>query len=216
MMMWSIFGNILSCLPGCRGLLVFRCRWCPLLRFPYKRPLLVLLWSLLLRSRCSLSFVLVRQCFLDVFVRLACRSCPLIISITAISNLSLTEDSTWSFLRDLVQDHAILFVHAAPPCGTCSAARSIKRKGVSAAPLRSPQHPMGLPSLQGSNLDKVVAANKIYVGLANFLDLLCSLKIPWTVENPDPVCCGSCPALSTLSEHTRGSASTCVVTVELV
>ena len=44
---------------------------------------------------------------------------------------------------------------------------------------------MGLPSLQGSNLDKVVAANKIYVGLANFLDLLCSLQIPWTVENPE-------------------------------
>ena len=68
---------------------------------------------------------------------------------------------------------------------TCSAARSIKRKGVSAAPLRSPQHPMGLPSLQGSDLEKVFAANKIYVGLANFLDLLCSLKIPWTVENPE-------------------------------
>ena len=68
---------------------------------------------------------------------------------------------------------------------TCSMARSIKRKGVSAAPLRSPQYPMGLPSLQGSNLDKVLAANKIYVGLAGFLDLLCSLKIPWTVENPE-------------------------------
>ena len=68
---------------------------------------------------------------------------------------------------------------------TCSAARSIKRKGVSAAPLRSPQYPMGLPSLQGSNLDKVLAANKIYVGLAKFLDLLCTLKIPWTVENPE-------------------------------
>ena len=105
--------------------------------------------------------------------------------LAKVCNLSLTEDSTWNFLRDLVQDHAILFVHAAPPCGTCSAARSIKRKGVSAAPLRSPQYPMGLPSLQGSNLDKVLAANKIYVGLAKFLDLLCTLKIPWTVENPE-------------------------------
>ena len=88
-------------------------------------------------------------------------------------------------MSDLVRDHTILFVHAAPPCGTCSMARSIKRKGVGAAPLRSPQYPMGLPSLQGSNLDKVLAANKIYVGLARFLDLLCSLKIPWTVENPE-------------------------------
>ena len=70
--------------------------------------------------------------------------------LAKVCNLSLTEDSTWSFLSDLVRDHAILFVHAAPPCGTCSTARSIKRKGVSAAPLRSPQYPMGLPSLQGS------------------------------------------------------------------
>eukprot|EP00439_Symbiodinium_sp_Y106_P001289 s9557_g1.t1 len=59
--------------------------------------------------------------------------------LAKVCNLSLTEDSTWSFLSDLVRDHAILFVHAAPPCGTCSMARSIKRKGVSAAPLRSPQ-----------------------------------------------------------------------------
>ena len=41
--------------------------------------------------------------------------------LAKVCNLSLTEDSTWNFLRDLVQDHAILFVHAAPPCGTCSA-----------------------------------------------------------------------------------------------
>ena len=36
-----------------------------------------------LRSRCSLSCVPVRPCFLDVFARQACRSCQLIISITA-------------------------------------------------------------------------------------------------------------------------------------
>ena len=40
--------------------------------------------------------------------------------LAKVCNLSLTEDSTWSFLSDLVRDHAILFVHAAPPCGTCS------------------------------------------------------------------------------------------------
>ncbi|CAE7555695.1 SLC24A2, partial [Symbiodinium sp. CCMP2592] len=105
--------------------------------------------------------------------------------LAQVCNLSLTEESTWVFLRNVVRDHPILFVHAAPPCGTCSAARNIKRKGVSVAPLRSPEHPMGLPSLTGVNLDKVEAANKIYVGLAQFLDLLCRSNIPWTVENPE-------------------------------
>ncbi|CAE7528686.1 IPI1 [Symbiodinium sp. CCMP2592] len=41
--------------------------------------------------------------------------------LAQVCNLSLTEDSTWDFLRNLVRDHPIRFVRAAPPCGTCSA-----------------------------------------------------------------------------------------------
>ncbi|CAE7275887.1 unnamed protein product [Symbiodinium sp. CCMP2592] len=39
--------------------------------------------------------------------------------LAQVCNLSLTEESTWVFLRNLVRDHPIVFVHAAPPCGTC-------------------------------------------------------------------------------------------------
>ena len=105
--------------------------------------------------------------------------------LAKVCNLSLTEDSTWDFLRHLIDTCDILFVHAAPPCGTCSMARHIRRKGVSAGPLRSKQFPMGLPSLNGVDRAKVEAANQIYTKLGRFLQDLGRRAIPWSVENPE-------------------------------
>ncbi|CAE7227529.1 unnamed protein product, partial [Symbiodinium natans] len=105
--------------------------------------------------------------------------------LAKVCNLSLTEDSTWDFLRHLIDTCDILFVHAAPPCGTCSMARHIRRKGVSAGPLRSEQFPMGLPSLNGVDRAKVEAANQIYTKLGLFLQDLSRRAIPWSVENPE-------------------------------
>ena len=105
--------------------------------------------------------------------------------LAKVCNLSLTEDSTWDFLRHLIDTCDILFVRAAPPCGTCSMARHIRRKGVSAGPLRSKQFPMGLPSLTGVDRAKVEAANQIYTKLGLFLQDLGRRAIPWSVENPE-------------------------------
>ena len=135
-MMWNTFANILSCRPACRGLLVFLCRCCPFLRFQYRRPPACSTappppGEPLFLELCAGTAMLSR-CFREAGVPVMPidhqhnRHHPL----AKVCNLSLTEDSTWSFLSDLVRDHTILFVHAAPPCGTCSMARSIKRKGV--------------------------------------------------------------------------------------
>ncbi|CAE7559207.1 unnamed protein product [Symbiodinium natans] len=64
-------------------------------------------------------------------------------------------------------------------------ARHIRRKGVSAGPLRSKQFPMGLPSLNGVDRAKVEAANQIYTKLGRFLQDLGRRAIPWSVENPE-------------------------------
>ena len=74
---------------------------------------------------------------------------------------------------------------AAPPCGTCSMARKIKRKGFNPPELRTEAHPMGVPWLKGTDLAKVQAANRIYAGLAAFLLFLEGQSVFYTVENPE-------------------------------
>ena len=40
-----------------------------------------------------------------------------------VCNLNLAEASTWRYLEQVVFEHAAVYCHVAPPCGTCSAAR---------------------------------------------------------------------------------------------
>ena len=82
-------------------------------------------------------------------------------------------------------------VWMAPPCGTATRAREIRvtkpnEDGdiIDPKPLRSDQHPDGLPQLGGKALEKVVAANVIYqfcVDVAVWCD---EHGIPWVIENP--------------------------------
>ena len=54
-------------------------------------------------------------------------------------------------------------VHLGPPCGTSSRARDIRRhSGPDPKPLRSRMHPDGLPSLTGTDLQRVLSANVLY------------------------------------------------------
>ena len=85
------------------------------------------------------------------------------------------------------------YLHMAPPCGTASAARGYgvseedKAKGApEPVPLRSKQHPWGLPGLSEYNKMKVEKANAIYVFCISMIVWCCEHKpsIPFTLENP--------------------------------
>ena len=102
-----------------------------------------------------------------------------------ICNLDLTLKSSWEFLHYVLRNFPVCFVHAAPPCGTCSRAREIQLGGASQPrPLRSTEHPHGLPNLTSDEQARVNAANAIYEQIAAFLELCTSHNIPWSIENP--------------------------------
>ena len=65
------------------------------------------------------------------------------------------------------------YVHFAPPCGTASRARFIKRRGRHNPPvLRTDDHPNGLPHLSPLHAAKVAAANLLYSN-SSFVPLVC-------------------------------------------
>ena len=101
--------------------------------------------------------------------------------LSKICNLSLTLDSSWKYLHWLVVTFTILFCHAAPPCGTCSRARELSG---GPPPLRNEAHPWGFDDLTPEQSARVEAANKIYRGLATFVELLITLGIYFAIENP--------------------------------
>ena len=101
-----------------------------------------------------------------------------------ICNVDLTTSHGWEVLDHLVSHYNVIFVHAAPPCGTCSRAREIKLSGKCPQPLRTEDEPAGISWLQGDDLERVRAANAIYSGLSTFLQKRNQLGIPWSVENP--------------------------------
>ena len=75
----------------------------------------------------------------------------------------------------------------APPCGTASAAREIQLPGMTdlPAPLRTADHPDGLPGLTGRDEIRVSAANKLYALCADVFKLCYQLDIACMVENPN-------------------------------
>ena len=108
-----------------------------------------------------------------------------------ICNLDLTLKSSWEFLHYVVRNFQACFVHAAPPCGTCSRAREIHLGGSKQPrPLRSSEYPHGLPHLSADEQTRVDAANSIYSQLSEFLLFCNQCQIPWAIENPQEVTCG--------------------------
>ena len=81
--------------------------------------------------------------------------------------LDLAKDEDMEFLENFIKSEKenIMLVHLAPPCGTSSAARNKRHPDLEAAgfdlprPLRSREHPMGLPTLRGLDAAKVNSAN---------------------------------------------------------
>ena len=81
-------------------------------------------------------------------------------------------------------------VFAAPPCGTCSHARSIIlrdskwRPLPGPVPLRSESHPNALPCLKPSDRARVSSANRLYDFLSRLVQKLVLTGAPIVIENP--------------------------------
>lgn len=85
---------------------------------------------------------------------------------------------------DIVREGNVAYVHFAPPCGTASAARNIRRRFIDPKPLRTAAHPDGLPDLKGTDRIRVDLANELYKFTARAIVKLEALGISWSVENP--------------------------------
>lgn len=94
-------------------------------------------------------------------------------------------------MLSLLKSGMVMYLHAAPPCGTASKAREkkissrLKKKGVpEPRPLRSTAFPEGLPSLTGSEKTRVQKANDIYKRIAMLAEAAIQMNIVVSVENP--------------------------------
>ena len=104
--------------------------------------------------------------------------------------LDLSDPADVKRLWHLLSHPLLIFVHMAPPCGTCS--RALERAlphlpGGGPQPLRSPEHPEGLPDLAQrlpQQHARVLTANAIYSILAQVAKHLITLNIAWAIENP--------------------------------
>ena len=128
-----------------------------------------------------------RQVGLDSF-GVDWRGGRLALETPAVLMLNLTLDSDQRALRQLIAHPFLVYLHLAPPCGTCSRAREIPVKdGWGPPPLRSEQHPFGLPDLAQKflrELPRVLAANKLYEAAADAVDQCMGRGVLWSVENP--------------------------------
>ena len=82
------------------------------------------------------------------------------------------------------------WVHFAPACGTASKAREKPNRVLEKAgfkvpkPLRSSEHPLGLPGLSGVDLARTEAANHVYEVTAKLVRMLVAWGVFVTIENP--------------------------------
>ena len=85
---------------------------------------------------------------------------------------------------DYIRTGRVRYVHFAPPCGTASRAREVRRRGIDPKPLRSAEFPDGLPNLCGPDRDRVRVANLLYKFTAEAVVRLEERGIAWSIENP--------------------------------
>lgn len=85
---------------------------------------------------------------------------------------------------DQIRSGKVQYVHFAPPCGTASAARNIRRRFIDPKPLRPAEFPEGLPELQGTDKTRVEMSNELYKFVARAIVKLEDMGISFSVENP--------------------------------
>ena len=108
-----------------------------------------------------------------------------------VKEVDLTSIEGAALLHAWVQSPYLAGIHAAPPCGTCSRAREIPVWGpggqnVGPPPLRSSDHPEGIPGLRGTNQERVSQANVLYENLTDCIRWVRCHKpqVMIVVENP--------------------------------
>ena len=105
--------------------------------------------------------------------------------------LDLTTSSGQTEMLKLLGNKELKYVHFAPPCGTCSLSREIRRfnedgtpSSIDPKPLRSKEFPDGIEGLAGKDLQRVTDANELYKFTVKAVKLLHKNKVAWTVESP--------------------------------
>ncbi len=102
--------------------------------------------------------------------------------------LDLCKEEDQILLCTLIRTLRPTLVWLAPPCGTASKAKDIPAFDTSgkpiSLPLRSPDHPDGLPDLPPHQRNRVRAANQLYALVSRVIHLCEDLRIPWILENP--------------------------------
>ena len=94
----------------------------------------------------------------------------------------LTTPEGQQLTRHWLRHPSVQGIFAAPPCGTCSAARKIRNGGP--PPLRSERFPDGFQHLRGEEAARVSSANTLYSFLASLVLEAHALNLPIAVENP--------------------------------
>ena len=102
--------------------------------------------------------------------------------------LNLTVPAEVRVLHRLLRHPRLLYVHFAPPCGTCSRAREVPLQGRRGPrPVRSELYPLGLPDLavdQPAEVPRVLAANLLYQVVVEAVQILNQNGTAWSIENP--------------------------------
>ena len=126
--------------------------------------------------------------------------------------LDLREPGAQQLLLSTLRCLLPALVVLAPPCGTASRARDIPAYSNGkriAHPLRSGQHPDGLPSLQGHDLARVTSANSLYAFTAAVAGMCSQHGIPWLIENPARSYMWDTSIMSALPEHSQTEVHFC-------
>ena len=104
--------------------------------------------------------------------------------------VDLTTNFGQAGVRQWISNPSVKGLFLAPPCGTCSLARSIilrdkfGRRINAPKPLRSEYYPEGLPHLSARDRLRVSAANKLYSFVQDVVEIAIDRNIPVVVENP--------------------------------
>ena len=101
-------------------------------------------------------------------------------------------------LKGLLENPDVRWVHWAPPCGTFSRAREIKRRD-GPKPLRNLSHIRGFPRIKRmTDRVRVKAANELVTQMVSWCRALSARGVCWTIENPSNSLIWAFPGLSDL------------------
>ena len=99
--------------------------------------------------------------------------------------LDLTQPAAQQIIFDRIDEGGVAGILLAPPCGTASRAREIRRRaGPDPQPLRSSDFPRGLPHVHGADLVRLQSANQLYDFTAAVFTKCALLGVPCVMENP--------------------------------